>query len=59
MSFVALTVIKRLLILQMSRLLLQFGSNPDIEDDDGNTARSVTPYCSEFLEILSEYDAGK
>ncbi|GMH34726.1 hypothetical protein BSKO_02587 [Bryopsis sp. KO-2023] len=43
---------------EMSRLLLQFGANPDIEDDDGNTARSVAPYCSEFLEILSEYDAG-
>ncbi|GMH34776.1 hypothetical protein BSKO_02637 [Bryopsis sp. KO-2023] len=42
---------------EMSRLLLQFGANPDIEDDDGNTARSVAPYCSEFLEILSEYDA--
>ncbi|GMH34742.1 hypothetical protein BSKO_02603 [Bryopsis sp. KO-2023] len=40
-----------------TNLLLQFGANPDIEDDDGNTARSVAPYCSEFLEILSEYDA--
>ncbi|GMH34777.1 hypothetical protein BSKO_02638 [Bryopsis sp. KO-2023] len=44
---------------EMSRLLLQFGANPDIEDDDGNTARSVAPYSREFLEILSEYDARK
>ncbi|GMH40195.1 hypothetical protein BSKO_08099 [Bryopsis sp. KO-2023] len=42
---------------QMSRLLLKYGADPDIEDGNGATARSVVPDDAEFVEMLEGYDA--
>lgn len=44
--------------MQMARLLMKYGGNPDIPDANGITARSTVTTEVDFLDLLEAYDAG-